>query len=354
MTGMVQKLALLGWLGACWLVGCGGDGSTAAEGSGSPGDTGTGDEGSTETTGSGTTVTTRSQSVLGPLCTGKPSHEGDSTFEVMSGGMTRSAVVHAPPGYDGKKPLPLVLAFHFANGSPALMAQATHLNEAADHAGALVVYPEGIGGAFNAGKCCGKAWEDKVNDLGFTRDLLDALAEEYCVDAGRVFVTGMANGAMMAYRLGCELAERFAGLSPVAGALHTVNPCLPYRALPVLHIHGTADTAVPYDGGEGQPAEPVAGDMMFPSVGESTAPWRAVNGCSDETELAYQKGDASCVVWKSCGSDDDSVVEVCTIDGGGATWPGGTMPAALGKTSQDLDASARIMEFFMAARPQSH
>jgi polyhydroxybutyrate depolymerase len=57
---------------------------------------------------------------------------------------------------------------------------------------------------------------------------------------------------------------------------------------------------------------------------------------------AYQKGDATCARW-TCAAD----VELCTIDGGGHTWPGG-VPLPTGKTSRDLDASARIVDFFAA------
>ena len=38
----------------------------------------------------------------------------------------------------------------------------------------------------------------------------------------------------------------------------------------------------------------------------------------------------------------------CTVDGGGHTWPAGYPAVWLGKTTQELDATGTILEFFAA------
>jgi polyhydroxybutyrate depolymerase len=283
-----------------------------------------------------------------PSCFGKSKQAGDRTVDLVWGGRKRSALVHAPSAYDPLSPTPLVLAYHFAGGNALWMEQATRLNDAADRARVIVAFPEGVDGSFNAGKCCGKAWEENVDDVGFARALIGQLSSDYCIDAGRVFATGMSNGGMMVYRLGCEMTDRLAGIAVVAATLHTADACRPSRSIPLLHIHGTADGSIPYDGGQGKPPLPTSGNFELASVESSVKVFRSIDGCSAEERPTYHRGDTTCVEWAKCAAG--TRVELCTVEGGGHTWPGGFLPPMLGKTSQDLNASAEVMAFFLAKR----
>ena len=80
--------------------------------------------------------------------------------------------------------------------------------------------------------------------------------------------------------------------------------------------------------------------------------WALNNGCSNETTVVYQKGDATCRAYEDC--EEDASVVFCTIDGGGHNWPGAIDLYALdpityywaGYTTQDVDASLKIWKFF--------
>ena len=63
------------------------------------------------------------------------------------------------------------------------------------------------------GNCCGKAEEKKVDDVGFINALIEELEANYAIDPRRIYVTGMSNGAMMSYRLACELGDPHCGHS---------------------------------------------------------------------------------------------------------------------------------------------
>lgn len=54
----------------------------------------------------------------------------------------------------------------------------------------------------------------------------------------------------MAYRLGCELPGRTAGVGSVAEAM-ALDQCQPDQGVPVIEVHGTADPLVPYQAGAG-------------------------------------------------------------------------------------------------------
>lgn len=240
--------------------------------------------------------------------------------------------MHVPPRHDGKTPLPVVLNFHGRLSSPSQAEWISEMTPKADASGFVVVYPAGIGQTWNGGFCCGQAQSENVDDVGFTRALLDELGAKLCIDARRVFATGLSNGGFMSHRLACELADRIAAVGPVAG--HLLLPsCKPSRPVPVIHFHGTSDTVVPYGGGLG-----------MASVESSLAGWAERNGCTGSAKETFARGDAKCVTWDGCTAGAD--VTLCTIDGGGHTWPGGPALPGLGKTSKDLDATDAMWTFF--------
>lgn len=267
-------------------------------------------------------------------CTSPGLAPGNHDVTVASGGRMRLARVHVPPSYDAAKPTPVLLNFHGRNSNAAQEELLSKTTAKADAAGFVVVYPTGIGATWNAGLCCGQAQIEGIDDVAFTRALLDELGAELCVDHKRVFATGLSNGGFMANRLACELADRIAAIGPVAGQLLS-SPCTPARPVPVIHFHGNADAIVPYQGGFG-----------MPSVESSVAAWAGRNGCSSTAKQTYAKGDATCVAYGDCDAGAD--VMRCTIAGGGHTWPGGVPVPALGKTSQDIDATDAMWEFFVA------
>ncbi|MCH2547746.1 MAG: alpha/beta hydrolase-fold protein, partial [Alphaproteobacteria bacterium] len=133
----------------------------------------------------------------------------------------RSYYLFAPKG-DAKTALPLVLVLHGGGGSPQNIANVTGFSELAAKEKFLVGYPAGTGriSTWNAGKCCGYAERLNVDDVGFIEKLIADVKTRRNVDASRIYVTGISNGGMMAYRLACEMGEVFAAFAPVAAAMN--------------------------------------------------------------------------------------------------------------------------------------
>ena len=276
---------------------------------------------------------------------------GDHARTVEVDGVERSYLVHVPPKYERGTPTPVVLAFHGGGANARTMVGFSGLNEKADEAGFIVVYPEGSGRfarmlTFNAGNCCGQAAERNVDDVAFVRRLLDDLEGIVAVDRRRVFATGMSNGAMMAYRVASELSDRIAAIAPVAGPMGT-EACHPGRAVSVMHFHGDADEFAPFAGGRGR--GPSGTD--FRSVEQSIDAWVAANGCRKTpttTHLPDREQDGTTVrqVRYDSGTDDAEVVLV-VIAGGGHTWPGREPRLrVLGASTRDISANDMMWEFF--------
>ncbi len=319
------------------------------------------DLGSTETGPSTSTSSTSSQgdgkpagtdgsggtSPVTHTCTGMQGGRGTKLISLKSGGLLRTSWLHVPKTYDPQLGTPLVMNFHGFTSTALQEALLTHMKKDSEDRGFILAFPYGVLNSWNAGQCCGTAWLDAVDDVGFVDDLIDKLSEDYCIDPKRVYATGMSNGGFFAHRLGCDLAHKIAAVAPVAGTLGLpIDQCQPTRPISVLHFHGTDDPLAPYDGGLPVTGWDVDGVMDFPSVDETMNAWLSINDCASNPTEYYANGDARCVRWEGC--EGEAEVSLCTIDGGGHTWPGGLpIPALLyGKTSTDLDANEMMLDFF--------
>jgi polyhydroxybutyrate depolymerase len=276
---------------------------------------------------------------------------GDHTLSLAVGGLQRSAIVHVPPLYDRAVPMPVMLAFHGGGANAENMVRFSGLNEKADEAGFIAVYPNGTGRlsrmlAFNGGNCCGQAAANGVDDVEFTRRLLDDVANACTIDPKRVFATGMSNGGIMAYRLASELSDRIAAIAPVGGPMGT-KACRPGRPVSVIHFHGTDDAFAPFQGGRGRG---LSGTSFF-SVDHSIAAWVEADGC-DPTPVTIRlpdtTDDGTTVTRTTYGQGKDGAeVVLIVIEGGGHTWPGReSRLASLGKSTRDISANDLMWAFF--------
>lgn len=268
---------------------------------------------------------------------------GTTEHSVTVDGRERHYRAHTPPG--GGAGRPVVVFLHGGGGNGELFERVSHMDAVADEGRFVVVYPDGNGRlgdkllTWNAGSCCGYARDRDIDDVAFIGALIDDVTAR--LKTTDVFVTGFSNGAMMTYRVGCELAGRVAAIAVVSGAMN-LDACTPARPLPVLIMHGTADTAVPYEGGPSNEAIPTAGSWTNRSVPYAVDFWTRHNAC--ETPAARTDDGPVHRDTYDCAAE----VSVYTIDGGGHGWPGGEKARAnaVEPTPPKPDASRVVWEFF--------
>nr|WP_232291709.1 PHB depolymerase family esterase [Frankia sp. QA3] len=232
----------------------------------------------TVTSCSGLSGTRRGNVVPGATPTAPPT-TGPDAFEQSGRGMP-IRITLPPPGTP--RPYPLIVALHSLHYDGTDPKAHWDLDGLARAAGLAVVYPDGIGKAWNAGTCCDTAKINSMDDVGWLRALIAHLSENYPIDRTRVSLIGLSNGGMLAYRYACEHGDELAGIAVVA-ASRQVAQCQPAAPLTVVVVHGGADGHVPYLGSQWSPVLQTA----ITPVEESMAPFRAVDHCP----LPSQPGD---------------------------------------------------------------
>ena len=281
---------------------------------------------------------------------------GEHTRSLQVGEIKRRYVVHVPGKYDTGRPTPVVIVFHGGGGNPQSMIRLTGMNAKSDEAGFIVVYPFGSGPladnllTFNGGGCCGYAMQKKIDDVGFTRAMLDDLAKVATVDTHRVFATGLSNGGIMSHYVASELSDRIAAIAPIGGPL-MMDACHPTRAVSVMQFHGTADEFAPFKGGFGKGFMGGKGVTDFKSVEHTMQSWVKADGCKSEPKVVAlpDKNDDGMKVTRKTwsGGRDGTEVVLIEIEGGGHTWPGQEpIIPQLGPSTMDISANDSMWEFF--------
>lgn len=300
--------------------------TTGATTSGDPGTSG--DTTAAQTTNAQTTGDAASTGA--PACPGGGLAAGTHTVMLEWDGLTRQAIVHVPPGYDAGTPTPLVLNLHGLTSNATQQLGFSGMNQTADAEGFVVAYPSGVGDSWNAGACCGTAVQQKVDDVGFLRALVEHLHTQLCIDPARVYATGMSNGGFMTNRLACEAADLFAAVAPVSSTLITPD-CAPTRPVPIIVFNGTGDLLVPYGGGLYQGAQATFQD------------WATIDGCTGDPVPGKIAGTASCETYDQC--QGGVSVTLCTIDGMGHCWPGQPL-CPWGAVNTDMSANDEMWALF--------
>jgi len=280
-------------------------------------------------------------------------------YSVDVGGTARRYLVHLPTGYDPARPAALVLALHGGGGDMQHMAKDEHYGivSKSDRAGFIVAFPNGTGAmgdkfaTWNAGACCGKARDQRVDDVAFMRTLVADLQRRYAIDAGRIFAMGMSNGGMMSHRLACDAADLFAAIASVAGTDNTLA-CAPARPVPVLHIHARNDDHVLFEGGAGPGAfRDESKVTQFVSVPQTISNWVSRNRCSSAAREVLAVSGARCEVHDGC--QGGATVELCVTEDGKHSWPGGGVTTlSRQQPSQAINANDVIWAFFQSAPPR--
>ncbi len=242
----------------------------------------------------------------------------------------RSMLIRLPAGFDPAKRHPLLFVLHGSNGTGAGVLARSGLAATADRHGFIIAAPNGAIPASS-----GYAWNipgvttvtgrlpnaDDPDDVAFITAAAEKLVAQACVDASRVYATGISGGGRMASWLACVAADRFAAIAPVVG-LRAGNPlrgqpgkpdpatCRPARPVPVITFAGDQDTTNPIAGG-GAPY------WQYP-MRQALERWATINGCARARETFRISSHVYEERYSGCRAQAEVVAQV--TEGGGHEW----------------------------------
>ena len=114
----------------------------------------------------------------------------------------------------------------------------------------ILVYPQGscLDGSSHWNSCpTGEDNKSDADDFGFVEAMINEIAAQYNINLERIYAAGYSNGGMMAYGLANYKSDLIASVAIISGAmLDCTGPT--NHPIPVIHLHGTADSVIPYNG----------------------------------------------------------------------------------------------------------
>lgn len=254
-----------------------------------------------------------------------PAFAIDGNGTIVSGGINRSFVYHAP-GNGQATGLPLLIVFHGTGGSGAGIKGYSGFDAVADAGNFIVVYPNAV--AIDGTVQWNVYVDDQPghgglpggagapDDIMFTRDLVSYFCDNFGIDPVKVYAAGHSNGGFMCYNLAVQATDLVAAVAPVAANMWGDNAFITdyftnaFAPISVYHIHGDNDGTVGYPDPNHQP------DFDYPlssfSYGNCNLGGYTVNNIvANVDEHVYCDGSAQ---------NGEKVILIRLI-GGGHGWP---------------------------------
>jgi polyhydroxybutyrate depolymerase len=169
---------------------------------------------------------------------------------IVHDGIEREYILYVPNSYDGTSAVPLLLNFHGFGGSASEFINDADMRAEAEANSFILVYPQGscLNGASHWNPCpVDGDNKSTADDVGFVEAMISEISSQYNLDMERIYAAGYSNGGMMAYGLANYKSDLIAAVASVSGAmLNCIGPTS--HPMPVIHLHGTSDGVVSYNG----------------------------------------------------------------------------------------------------------
>ena len=128
----------------------------------------------------------------------------ENAISISHDGLSREYVLHVPDSYNGNDSVPLVLNLHGGSGTATGQRYLSEMDQVADSAGFIVVYPQGSfvnGYSYWNSMIATEGSKGTADDVGFIASLIDEISSNYNIDLNKVYACGFSNGGDMAISL---------------------------------------------------------------------------------------------------------------------------------------------------------
>lgn len=162
----------------------------------------------------------------------------------------REYMLYVPPSYNSSSPTPLLMNFHGFGGQASDYMNYADMRSIANVENFILVYPQGTcleGSSHWNTSLPGGDNKSSADDFGFVEAMINDLSNTYNVDSERIYACGYSNGGMFAYGLANFRSDLVAAVGSVSGTMLDFNGPTTHP-MPVIHLHGTSDDIIPYNG----------------------------------------------------------------------------------------------------------
>lgn len=223
------------------------------------------------------------------------------------GGRQRSYLLVAPAG--ATVGLPVLIFLHGVTTTPGQELDRDGYFPLVEERQAVLVYPTGYRGSWNAGDgCCGAALTDHFDDVSFIAAVAANVTKTEHTDAKRVYLAGFSNGAKLVWKVACDAPAGFAAFVEFGG---NPAPCAARGRAPFFIGVGGKDRTEPITGKIGDERGP------HPAIGPELAKIVTRNGCPGSGS-STTLGTAIVRSWTGCTHGSVSYVTWSTAD---HHWP---------------------------------
>lgn len=288
---------------------------------------------------------------------------------------------YLPAGYNGDR-IPLVLDLHGSSSSGLQMMASDGIRAIADANNFAVLAPNGAVPFSPTPDFAGWAWNipgvplvgtdvypppGTRDDTEFISHTIDAAMDQACIDARRVYATGVSGGGRMASQLACDLSDRIAAIAPISGVrfpLATDTPpntvdCAPSRGVPVIAIHGVWDPINVFSDTPPPDADslaaainpPVPGSSWSYSAETAVTRWANVNRCRPRSRTVAVTANIDRISYVGCRANADVVLYKVKNSGHASPGHGNpTLDYLLNPTNDEVDGTLVAWEFLSQHR----
>lgn len=177
-------------------------------------------------------------------------YSNNNAQSIVHDGINREYVLYIPNSYDGTSSVPLMLNFHGFGGSASDYMQEADMRSLSEADTFILIYPQAscLDGLSHWNACpIGEDNKSDADDFGFVESMITEISSQYNVDMERIYAAGYSNGGMMAYGLANYKSDLIAAVASVSGVMLDCTGSTNHP-MPVVHLHGTSDGVLPYNG----------------------------------------------------------------------------------------------------------
>jgi len=264
------------------------------------------------------------------------------------------------PSGERSAPLPLVVMLHGCGQDASDFARGTGMNELAEQAQCLVLYPE-QSSQVSWNRCWN--WYDQAHherdegEPALIADLTRTIIAQHAVDASRVSIAGLSSGGAMAVILGRTYPDLFQAVGCHSGLPHrsatsgmsalsamrtgsdlsAAKQTVPLASIPIIVFHGDVDNTVHQKNSADVVQQSI--ECYMAQAPHESAEIAVLEETGEDSGRSFTRH-------THCGKTGDVVAEQWTIHGAGHAWSGGNLRGSYTDT-RGPDASREMLRFFM-------